>query len=207
MRIDVRRWRRDGLLRPGRTFFWSWYRGDDDRVAIIDAVPMTDAVVLLFRWRGSASSEWKSVEQRVPLVWTRCNFGGARPWFRCVAYVGGRLCGRRVAKLYLRDPLVFACRHCCGLAYASQQEIPRHRAISRAQKIRMRLGGSANLLEPFPKRPRRMHRLTYHRLLAGAMAAQERCIALESDFLRRRFPGLLREENVVGLSTPAGVAG
>jgi hypothetical protein len=58
--------------------------------------------------------------------------------------------------------------------------------ISRVQKIRMRLGGSANLLEPFPERPRGMRRSTYYRLLARAMAAQERSIALDSDYLRRR---------------------
>jgi hypothetical protein len=102
-----------------------------------------DAVVLMLKARGSASSEWKSAEQRVPLVWTRCHLGGARPWFRCSASVGGRPCGRRVAKLYLRAAAIFACRDCCGLAYASQQEIPRYRAISRVQKARMRLGGSA----------------------------------------------------------------
>jgi hypothetical protein len=151
-----------------------------------------DAVVLTF----NGSREWKSVEQRVPLEWTRCHLSGARPWFRCVAYVGGRLCGRRVAKLYKRDAAVFACRHCCGLAYASQQEIPRYRAISRVQKLRMRLGGSANLLEPFPKKPRGMHRLTYYRLFHKAMAAQERSIALESDYLRRHYPGLLSREIV-----------
>jgi hypothetical protein len=112
----------------------------------------------------------------------------AAPVLGCVAYVGGRPCGRRVAKLYLRDAAVFACRQCCGLAYASQQEIPRRRAISRAQKARMRLGGSANLLEPFPKKPRGMHRWTYYRLSAKAMAAHERSIALESDYLRRHYP-------------------
>ena len=46
------------------------------------------------------------------------------------------------------------------------------RAISRVQKLRMRLGGSANLLEPFPARPRGMHRMTYYRLLDRAMTAQ-----------------------------------
>jgi hypothetical protein len=122
--------------------------------------------------------------------------GGARPWFRCSASGGGRPCGRRVAKLYLRDGAVFMCRHCCGLAYASQSENPRYRAISRAQKARMRLGGSANLLERFPKKPRGMHRRTYYRRLIRAMAVQERSIALESDYLRRHYPGFLSRENV-----------
>jgi hypothetical protein len=125
----------------------------------------------------SRSGDGKSVQQRVPLVWTRCHLGGRRPWFLCA-------CGRRAAKLYQYGAPVFACRQCCGLAYRSQQEIPRHRAISRAQKLRMRLGGSANLLEPFPKKPRGMYRRTYYRLSARAMAAQERSIALDSDYLR-----------------------
>jgi hypothetical protein len=133
----------------------------------------TDAVILMFKPGGEEGNGSKSVEQCVPLVWTRCHFGGARPWFRCVAYVGGRLCGRRVAKLYLRDAPVFGCRQCCGLAYASQSENPRYRAISRVQNIRMRLGGSADLVKPFPKKPREMHRWTYYRLLARA------CLELE----------------------------
>jgi len=97
----------------------------------------------------------------------------------------GCRCGRRAAKLY--GAPVFACRDCCGLVYSSQREIPRHRAIRRAQKARMRLGGSANLLEPFPKKPRGMHRRTYYRLSARAMAAQERSIALELAYIHRRL--------------------
>ena len=31
-----------------------------------------------------------------------------------------------------------------------------YRCVNRAQKIRMRLGGSANLCEPSPEKPRRM---------------------------------------------------
>jgi hypothetical protein len=55
----------------------------------------------------------------------------------------------------------------------------------------MRLGGRANLFKQFPKKPRGMHRWTYYRLSAKAMAAQERSIALDSDYLRRRYAGLL----------------
>jgi hypothetical protein len=151
------------------------------RADVFDVRTAADALILT----SEGSTERKSIEQRVPVTWTRCHLGGVRPWFRCSASVGGRPCGRRVAKLYLRDAPVFAYRHCCGLAYASQQEVPRHRAISRAQKLRMRLGGSANLLKPFPERPRGMHRTTYYRLSAKAMEAQERSIALAVDHLHR----------------------
>jgi hypothetical protein len=37
----------------------------------IDVRIEADAVVLMLKAHGSTSSEWKSVEQRVPLVWTR----------------------------------------------------------------------------------------------------------------------------------------
>jgi hypothetical protein len=167
-------WHRRGCLRAGRRFTWSWTR-DGKPLGSIDVRTEADAVVLTF----TGSHEWKSIEQRVPLVSTKCHLGGARPWFRCSASVG---CGRRVAKLYLRGAAVFACRRCCGLVFASQSENPRYRAISRAQKIRMRLGASANLAEPLPGRPHGMHWRTYHRLLARAMAAS---IALAVDHLHR----------------------
>lgn len=183
----MREWHRQGLLRaPGQRFSYCWTRNGKPSFSI-GVRTEADAVILTI----GGSSDWKSVEQRVPLVWTRCHLGGARPWFRCSAFVGSRPCGKRVAKLYLRDAAEFACRQCCGLAYASQHESPRDRAISRVQKIRMRLGGSANLLEPLPKRPRGMHRLTYYRLLGRAMAAQERSTALMADYLHRRYPGRL----------------
>ena len=197
--IDVREWHRQGLLRPaGQRFSHSWTRNGKP-LGSIDVRTEADAVVLLFKeivgrfdslQNGpfksqpmSLSGEWRSVEQRVPLVWTPCHLGGARPWFLCA-------CGRRVAKLY--GAPVFACRQCCGLGYASQYEIPRYRAISRAQKIRMRLGGSANLRDPFPKKPRGMHRWTYLRLFARGVVAEERSAALMMDYLHRRYPGRLQ---------------
>jgi hypothetical protein len=185
--IDVRQWHRHGLLRhAGLRFTWSWTRHGKP-LGSIDVRTEADVAVLTIK----GGSEWRSFEQRVRLVWTRCHLGGARPWFRCSATVGERPCGRRVAKLFWCGAPVFGCRQCCGLAYRSQQEIPRHRAIRRAQKLRMRLSGSANLLEPFPERPGGMHRITYYRLSAKAMEAQQRWIALEHDHIRRRFPGLL----------------
>ena len=58
----------------------------------------------------------------------------------------------------------FLCTLCLRLRYASQYETAGGRARVRAQKLRMRLGGSANLLMPFPFRPKHMQSRTYLRL-------------------------------------------
>jgi hypothetical protein len=159
-------------LQPGRSFPYSW-SCDGEPWGSIQVQVEPSAVILSFRACLLESTEWKSVWQRVPVVWTPCHFGGGRPWFRCTAAADGRYCGRRVAKLYFGGSAVFACRQCFGLAYASQRESLPHRGIARARKIRMRLGGGPNLLDSFPAKPKRMHRRTYDKLrhlhdLAGA---------------------------------------
>jgi len=195
--IDVRRWHRDRLLRPGRAFSWTRFHGDES-VWEIEVAVGVDALMLIFEWRRRGASEWTRACHRVPVVWTRCHLGGARPWFLCTADAGdGRCCGRRVAKLYTGDSHLFACRWCRRLAYASQSESPLDRSVRRARKIRMRLGGGRNMLEPLPRKPPRMHTRTYDRLLARAMTAQERWIGLQHDYLARHYPGLLSQENLL----------
>ena len=99
------------------------------------------------------------MHEPVSLDWTACNFGGERPWFICPDV----RCGRRVAVLY-GPGRYFLCRHCYDLVYESQRENEMHRALRRAQTIRERLGGSANMTKPFPERPKGMHWKTYERL-------------------------------------------
>jgi hypothetical protein len=79
-----------------------------------------------------------------------------------------------VAKIYLAGSFVFACRHCYGLAYASQFESAFRRDIAKAMKIRMRLGGSPNLFDPFPQKPKGLHKSTYERLRKIHDAAESR---------------------------------
>jgi hypothetical protein len=166
--IDVRRWHREGRLSTGQSFSWSW-TCDGEPSGTIRVRTELDAVILTYRASSLLSREGRSIEQRVPISWTNCHFGGRRPWFVCSVRTNGRYCGRRVAVLYLGGEL-FACRSCYRLAYESQQEDPFIRSLKRSQKIRMRLGGSGDPSEPFPEKPYRMHWRTYNRLRVRAEA-------------------------------------
>jgi hypothetical protein len=112
----------------------------------------------------------------VHLTWTRCNYGGKRPWFICLGGVEGDYCGRRVAKLYGADSY-FLCRHCYRLVYDSQRQDYARRKLTKTQNIRARLGSSRSLLEPFPPKPKGMHWSTYWRLRLKAMVAEQQSLA------------------------------
>jgi hypothetical protein len=167
--IDIRDWRRDGLLHAGQTFRVSWNQLGKP-LGNISVLIEDGRAVLMYRVRTPGEADWRLVQQWVPIDWSSYRLGGQRAWFRCTAYSGERYCGRKAAILFGPGD-VFACRRCYGLAYASQQETPRFRNISRARKIRMRLGGGENLGAPFPPKPHGMHRSTYHRLRARGEAA------------------------------------
>jgi hypothetical protein len=159
----------------------SWTFGGEP-AGTISVTTQADAVMLTYSTRrGDAASTrrgdaaGKPISQRVPITWTDCYFGGRRPWFVCSGNTDGRHCGRRVAILYGAGAY-FACRHCYGLAYETQQESARWRGFAKAQKIRMRLDGSVNLLKPFPQKPPRMHWRTYGRLQRTYEIAKDRSL-------------------------------
>jgi hypothetical protein len=156
--IDVRYLHCNGLLKPGHYFSLRWSPAGR-QTSSIGGVAYRDQVTLLYRHRIGLGGEWEDVKETVPLTWTACNFGGERPWFICPR--AG--CGRRVAILYAPGRY-FLCRHCYDLTYQSQRDNMMYRALHRAQKIRQRLGGSANMMEPFPEKPKGMHWKTYDRL-------------------------------------------
>ena len=53
-------------------------------------------------------------------------WGKRRWWFRCLLVVDGRLCNRRVGKLYMPPGgKYYGCRHCYDLTYESSQEAHR----------------------------------------------------------------------------------
>jgi len=145
----------------------------------------TDAVVLMYRARSWRDADWKSVEQRVAITWTACRLGGHRPWFVCPVYSGGQYCGRRVALLYGTGEL-FACRCCSSLAYTSQREPLYSRDLEKAQKVRMRLGGSTVMSEAFPDKPKGMHWRTYERLRNAHDVAEARSMTGLMRFLESK---------------------
>jgi len=174
MLIDVRRWHRKGLLSAGQHFTNSWTFGDEP-AGTIGVRTEANAVVLTYRTRSWQAADWKSISQRVPITWTDLHFGGRRPWFICSMYCHGQYCGRRVAVLYrLGD--YFACRHCYGLVYESQQEPTYMRGLLKAQKILTRLGARPDIFKPFPEKPPRMHWRTYERLHRAYEIAKRRSI-------------------------------
>jgi hypothetical protein len=162
MSIDVRSWHRQGLLRAGQRFGHPlpWMGEPTEGIGVL---VKADAVVLVFRSRRWGGGYGQFITQRVPVTWTLCALGGRRPWFRCDVYSRDRYCCRRVALLHSAGGL-FACRHCRGLVYASQQEPVRYRGIAKARKIRMQLGGGPNIAAAFPEKPKGMHWRTYDRM-------------------------------------------
>jgi hypothetical protein len=163
MFVDIRDWKRRGLLYENSVIPCYFSRAGK-HCGYVSVYVESDVVTLSFEILRSGGAKPEVVEQGILVDWSSCHLGGFRPWFRCTQ------CGDRAAILYGPGEL-FACRKCYGLAYASQQETPRQRNISRARMIRMRLGGGESLLDPFPPKPRGMHERTYDRIRAKSEAA------------------------------------
>jgi len=174
--ISVLEFARRGYFRNPQRISWVWLR--DGKVTAI-AVIEIGRKELEIRWLGSTQSA-----QQIGINWTRCRFGGQRPWFRC-------RCGKSVIRVYSSSSGLFACRSCCRLTYASRQARPRHRLWLRAQKVRIALGGSRNMLDKFPVRPRYMHHKRYDRLHQQHNEASQRALGMSAVQLSR-LSGRLR---------------
>src|SRR5829696_3474829 len=181
--VDIRYLHREGLLKAGHWFSLRWSRAGRETGSIQGKVSgdgQPEQVTLLYRHRSGPAREWEEVREPVSLTWTACNFGGERPWFICP----GAGCGRRVAVLY-GPGRFFLCRHCYDLVYQSQRENEMYRSLHRAQDIRRRLGGSANMMEPLPDKPKGMHHDTYWRLREAHDEAEMEQLADMREWLDR----------------------
>jgi hypothetical protein len=96
-------------------------------------------------------------DYRIYLTTTVPNYGGLRWWFICP------FTGDKTYKLHTVCGRKFASRKVYNLGYHSQQESKLFGSLTRAQDIRKRLGGSCDVTEVFPSRPKGMWRQTYRR--------------------------------------------
>ena len=185
--LDVNRLRRDGCLKPGWIGTRRWMQ-DGKEAARIGLRAEEGRVQLSYRVQVDRG-EWQDIEESIPLMWQPCRFGGRRPYFVCPGVVNGVPCRRRVEKLYKvgRD---FLCRHCHGLSYGSQSEDRYGRALRRAAKIRMRLGGEPEFEARPSLKPKGMHRATYERLRNQMLEAED--VVGEGLF---RMPQRIRKRN------------
>ena len=152
-KIDIRWLVRKGVLQKSGSSTLTWSRNG---VAHGSISLYYDHSGITFDYRHKPfGAEWQKKNYTVSIARTACHLGGERIWFLCPA----RGCERRAAILYGGE--VFACRRCHNLGYESQIDPPHYRALSRAQGIRVRLGGSGSMGDPFPAKPKGMHWKTY----------------------------------------------
>ncbi len=161
VRVDVRKWQRQGLLIAGRTFF-SWPSWEVE----VTSADRDEPILLCLHPRHGTGVR----PQRIWIEWTACNYGGKRAWFICP-----RGCGRRVAILY--GTVELACRHCRQLTYECQQDSGWHRSLRQARTSRAKLGGSMSLAESLPEKPKGMHWRTYRRLITRLVQREQAVFA------------------------------
>ena len=180
--LDVRYLSRHRLLDIGAGFSLSWTASDGENLASVKVHVNRTHLTVAYRYRGPGG-EGQDVAEHVRLTRTECTFG-RRTWFVCPGVLQGVICGRRVAKLYLNG-VYFLCRSCSNLVYHSQRESRAGRLTLKAQRIRMRLGGSPSFGDPFPLKPKHMHWTKYWKLRRKADDAEYgSLIALESNLAR-----------------------
>ena len=99
------------------------------------------------------------VPQQIRVSWTRCNYGGARPWMHCPH------CQQRIARLF-KGMGGYFCRACLGNPiYESQRRSRKARAYLQAYRLRQTLGGSRPVVDRIPPRPYWMKRRRYQKLV------------------------------------------
>lgn len=162
-RVDVRDLKAAGVLIDGDAT-WFGFRSPSGRM-LGEANVEIHGESLLVRYTRTGDSEQHV--QLITLVGQPCYYGGYRTLLKCPD------CERRVVALYCTHR-IFRCRHCERLTYLSRRKQAHERGLMMAQDIREKLGGSRNLLEPFPVRPKNMHRAIYEKFRRRAQEFEAR---------------------------------
>ncbi len=75
------------------------------------------------------SDDKESLDYKIELTTTECNYGGTRYWFRCPLIRNGHACNKRVGVLYQAGKY-FGCRYCADISYKSQRQGGNYRESS-----------------------------------------------------------------------------
>jgi|HubBroStandDraft_1064217.scaffolds.fasta_scaffold45655_1 hypothetical protein len=179
--IDIRLLQKAGALVPG--YSHSCTTRFEGRVSRVGLEARDGYILVTYQWTSinGGPRAGGPVDRIIPYANTPCNYGGKRRWFRCPK------CKKRAAVIFFHHRAC-ACRRCHDLVYPSQRQKSTDRALHRAQLVRIRLGGSANLSQPFPNRPKGMWRSTYARLRLGAERDTARWHEHLGDRLTARMP-------------------
>jgi hypothetical protein len=129
--IDILDLQRKEVFTKGSTWSWtsSWSRNGEVVASISYRVESGDngpaGLRFMYTITENETGEKKDYNYIIPVVSTRCNYGGKRWWFICPLVVNGRVCQRRCRIVYLPPGTeYFGCRECHQLTYESRQ---RHR--------------------------------------------------------------------------------
>jgi len=172
-RIDVRYMRKKGLLKPNTRGSLSWTCGGKPS-GDIRYTCYQHELQLHYRYRQHGG-DWQPVEQRIPLERTPCNYGGERPWFLCSR------CNKRIAVLYGADVL-FLCRHCYQLPYASQNQGYMDKLIDQKHKLGERIFEVYECGEGWGKK-KGMHWSAFNRLHSKYKALEQAwCMGIATRF-------------------------
>jgi hypothetical protein len=156
-RIDIRWFRRQGYLNLGHTGKLSWSRAGET-TGWISYRMESDRMVLDYRFRPYGG-KWKQVEQQVFFDRTRCHFGGHRTWFLCSRLPGvGEGWWLSMVQRNTSSAVTVMTSHIRSSRKASWS------GSAADRKIRKRLGGSHDLFEPLPGKPKNTHWATYWKL-------------------------------------------
>jgi hypothetical protein len=110
-------------------------------------------------------------EQVVEVVRQPRHLGGWQAYWRCPR------CEALRSDLFVVER-VLACRVCHGLDYRSRHVL--HPALTRAAKLRRKLGAAPGLLSPLPRKPRHWSPVHYRRLVAELIATERVLAAMLS---------------------------
>ncbi|ACL63271.1 hypothetical protein [Methylobacterium nodulans] len=163
---------RDRAVRPGHTtagtLTWSSPHSEQTRASIgYTAILGQEHGRIRLQYRTAQRGTAIDHDYTIALLATAQPFGGWRWWFICPK------AGTRTAKLYLPSgAAIFASRQAHRLAYWSQRESPRNRAISRAFKLRHQLGDRHGGIGCYIDKPKGMHRSTFERRIARLQRAE-----------------------------------